>query len=162
MTRPTSIGISAAAMGAMRAHAEEGYPDESWGILFESPDGEIARRMTNVQNALHAEDPERHPRDARTAYAPDPQELMEANRDGDRPGWRIAVFYHSHPEHDAYFSDTDKTRALWGGDVAMGPAYPGACYVVLSVRARATCDVKAFAWDEAAADFREIGLEVRG
>ena len=112
-----AITIERQAMETMREHARAGYPHEAWGIVFESPEGQVVRTMTNVQNALHAGDPEQHPRDAKTAYAPDPQELMEANRDGDRPGWRIAVFYHSHPEHDAYFSDTDKTRALWGGSV---------------------------------------------
>lgn len=155
------IAIEHAAMDAMRAHAEEGYPDESWGIVFDTPDGQLVRPMTNVQNRLHAADPARHPRDARTAYAPDPEELMAANRDGDRPGWRIAVFYHSHPEHGAYFSDTDKTRALWDGSPEMGPAYPGVVYVVLAVSGRAVGDVKAFAWDEEAADFPEIPIALR-
>lgn len=161
MGAANTITIERQAMEMMRAHAREGYPDEAWGIVFESPDGHVTRRMSNVQNALHAADPEQHPRDARTAYAPDPRELMDANRDGDRPGWRIAVFYHSHPEHDAYFSATDKTRALWGGSVDMGPAYPGAIYIVLSVYERTVGDVKAFAWDDAAADFLQIGLDVR-
>ena len=31
----------------------------------------------------------------------------------DEPGWRIALFYHSHPQHDAYFSPTDKAQALY-------------------------------------------------
>jgi proteasome lid subunit RPN8/RPN11 len=152
------IVIDPAAMAVMRAHAEEGFPDESWGILFETPDGQVVRRMTNIQNRLHAEDPVAHPRDARTAYAPEPQELMEANRDGDQPGWQIAIFYHSHPGHGAYFSDTDKSRALWGGSVEMGPAYPGAVYVVLSVYGRVVGDVKAFAWDDDKADFLEVPI----
>ena len=156
-----TIAIEGQAMERMRAHTQEGYPDEAWGILFESPDGQVVRTMTNVQNALHAEDPEQYPRDAKIAYAAEPQELMKANRDGDRPGWRIAVFYHSHPEHEAYFSATDKSRALWGGSVEMGPAYPGAIYMVFSVYAQKAGDVKAFAWDDDASDFLEIGFEVQ-
>jgi [CysO sulfur-carrier protein]-S-L-cysteine hydrolase len=115
--------------------------------------------MTNIQNRLHAEDPEAHPRDARTAYQMEPRELLEVNRDGDRPGWRIVLFYHSHPSHDAYFSATDKARALWGdpeGDAE--PSYPGVAYIVISVYDRAVRDAKAYAWDEAARDFREIAL----
>ena len=156
-----TIAIERQAMERMRAHTREGYPDEAWGILFESPKGQVVRPMTNVQDALHAENPGQHPRDAKTAYAAEPQELMQANRDGERPGWRIAVFYHSHPEDAAYFSATDKSRALWGGSVEMGPAYPGAVYMVFSVDAQAVRDVKAFAWDDDASDFLEIGFEVR-
>jgi len=154
------IAIERQALESMRAHVREEYPDEAWGILFESPEGQVVRSMTNVQNALHEEDPEQHPRDAKTAYAPDPQELMQASRDGDRPGWRMAVFYHSHPEHDAYFSATDTKRALWGGSVEMGPAYPGVIYVVFSVDAHTVGDVKAFAWDDDASEFLEVAFEV--
>jgi proteasome lid subunit RPN8/RPN11 len=151
--------IDARAMEAMRAHAEEAFPEECCGVLFATPEGPLVRRMTNVQNRLHAADPENHPRDARTAYQMEPRELFEVNRDGDRPGWRIVLFYHSHPSHDAYFSPTDRARALWGdADDAPEPAYPGVAYLVLSVYERAVRAAKAYAWDEEARDFREIGL----
>lgn len=148
-------------MAVMRAHAEEAFPEECCGALFATPDGQVVRRMANIQNALHAADPATHPRDARTAYQMDPRELFEVNRDGDRPGWRIVLFYHSHPSHGAYFSPTDKARALWGdpeGDAE--PSYPGVAYVVVSVYERAVRDVKAYAWDEAARDFAEIAVQV--
>ncbi len=148
-------------MAAMRAHAEEAFPEECCGALFATPDGQVVRRMANIQNALHAADPATHPRDARTAYQMDPRELFEVNRDGDRPGWRIGLFYHSHPSHGAYFSPTDKARALWGDpDGDAEPSYPGVAYVVVSVYERAVRDVKAYAWDEAARDFAEIAVQV--
>ncbi len=155
------VEIAAAAMAAMRAHAEEGHPEEICGVLFATPDGQLVRRMTNIQNRLHAEDPVLHPRDARTAYLMDSRELFEATRDGERPGWRIALFYHSHPEHDAYFSDTDTARALWGEPGADAePAYPGVAYVVLSVFDRRVRDVKAFAWSQESREFVEVPLAV--
>jgi len=157
------IAIAASAMTAMRAHAEETFPEECCGALFDTPDGQVVRRMTNIQNALHAADPATHPRDARTAYQMDPRELFAVNRDADRPGWRILVFYHSHPSHDAYFSPTDRARALWGEpDGDPEPSYPGVAYVVLSVYERIVRDVKAYAWNDTAGDFEEITVEIAG
>ena len=149
------IAIDSDALTAMHAHAVEGFPEEVCGVLLGGPEGQIVRRMQNVQNALHAADPVANPRDARTAYQFDAAELLEVTRQGDAPGWRIVLFYHSHPQHDAYFSDTDKARALFGGEVELGPAFPGVAYLVISVYDRAVRDRKCFAWDEAAQDFLE-------
>jgi [CysO sulfur-carrier protein]-S-L-cysteine hydrolase len=157
------IAIDAKAMAAMRAHAEESFPEECCGALFAAPHGQVVRRMTNIQNALHGADPATHPRDARTAYQMDPRELFEVNRDADRPGWRILVFYHSHPSHDAYFSPTDRARALWGEpDGDPEPSYPGVAYAVLSVYEGVVRDVKAYAWNDASRDFEEVTLDVAG
>jgi len=154
------IAIDATTTAAMRAHAEEAFPEECCGAVFATPDGPVVRRLTNIQNALHAADPATHPRDARTAYQMDPRELFEVNRDADRPGWRLLVFYHSHPSHGAYFSPTDRARALWGDGADAEPSYPGVAYVVISVYDRAVRDLKAYAWDEAARDFAEVALTV--
>ena len=151
------LRIEAAALAAMREHAEEGFPEEICGVVFASPAGQIVRRMTNIQNRLYAADPAANPCDARTAYQPDERELLEVNKAGEQPGWRILLFYHSHPNHGAYFSATDKAQALWGGPDDMAePAYPGVAYLVISVYDGTVRDVKAYAWDEAARDFLEI------
>ena len=149
------IEIQPSALDAMHAHAVEGFPEEVCGVLFASPAGQVVRRMANTQNALHAADPIANPRDARTAYQFDAAELLEATRQGDAPGWRIVLFYHSHPQHGAYFSDTDKARALFGGEVDLGPAFPGVAYLVISVYDREVRDRKVFAWDDAKEDFLE-------
>lgn len=149
------LEIQAAAMEAMQAHAENGYPEEVCGVVFATPEGQEVRRLTNVQNRLHAEDPVAYPRDARTAYHMEARELLEVNRDGDRPGWRILLFYHSHPEHDAYFSPTDKAQALWGEGDAAEPSYPGVAYLVFSVRERRVRDAKLFVWGDERRDFVE-------
>ena len=149
------IEIETSALEAMHAHAVEGFPEEVCGVLFANANGQVVRRMTNVQNALHAADPVANPRDARTAYQFDGAELLDVTRQGDEPGWRIVLFYHSHPQHGAYFSDTDKSRALFGGEVELGPAFPGVAYLVISVYDRVVRDRKTFAWDEGAEDFVE-------
>jgi adenylyltransferase/sulfurtransferase len=153
------IEIEPGALDAMHAHAVEGFPEEVCGVLFASPGGQVVRRMTNTQNALHAADPVANPRDARTAYQFDAAELLDATRQGDDPGWRIVLFYHSHPQHGAYFSDTDKARALFGGEVELGPAFPGVAYLVISVYDREVRDRKIFAWDDAKEAFLEAAFE---
>ena len=155
-----TITIDPAVAAAMRAHAVEGWPEEVCGVVLEGPDGPVVRRMTNVQNQIHAADPVANPRDAKTAYHMEPRELFEVTRQGDQPGWRIAIFYHSHPQHGSYFSDTDKRQALWGepGDPDAEPSYPGVAWVVISVYDREVRDLKAFAWDEPTRDFGEVPL----
>lgn len=156
------IEIEAQALEAMHAHAVEGFPEEVCGVLLAGPDGQTVRRMRNIQNDLHAADPAANPRDARTAYQFDPAELLAVTRAGEAPGWRLVLFYHSHPQHGAYFSDTDKARALFGGEVELGPAFPGVAYLVISVYDRAVRDRKTFAWDDGAQDFLETPFETRG
>jgi proteasome lid subunit RPN8/RPN11 len=115
--------------------------------------------MTNAQNRLHAADPVAHPRDARTAYDFDSKELFEVNRAADQPGWRILVFYHSHPDHGeaAYFSPTDRKQALTPWDPPE-PTYPDTSWIVFAVCAREVTDGKAFHWDESAREFVEIPI----
>lgn len=138
-------------------HALECYPDEGCGLVLFSGGREQVRRITNVQNDLHAKDPKEHPRDARTAYFMDPKELGAGLREAERPGARLRVFYHSHPEHGAYFSEEDQTRAMaWEGE----PAYPEAAFVVISVYGSEVRDRRAYAWDPAERRFVEIPLAV--
>jgi proteasome lid subunit RPN8/RPN11 len=149
------IEIESRVMHDIRAHAVEGFPDEVCGVVFATPGGQQLRRLKNIQNELHAADPEQNPRTAATAYCMDPRELFEIEKQTREPGWRIAVFYHSHPQHDAYFSPTDKGQASYTDPVdgSRGENYPGATWVVVSVYDRVVRDVQAYAWDEAAQDF---------
>jgi len=102
----------------------------------------------NMQNELHAKDPVRHPRDARTAYYIDPADLIAIGR-REAQGFRVLTIYHSHIDTGAYFSPTDKRNALVNGE----PAYPDATYVVLSVMEGRVVEAGAFRWDAAAGDF---------
>jgi proteasome lid subunit RPN8/RPN11 len=110
-------------------------------------------RCRNAQNELHARDPVRYPRDARTAYYIDPKDLLRIG-DLERQGFAVAVIYHSHVDAGAYFSDTDRRQALVGGE----PAYPDAVYVVTSVVGGAVDAAAAFRWDAARRDFLPMEL----
>lgn len=149
------IAIEAQALEAMHAHAVEGFPEEVCGVVFATPNGQVVRRLTNIQNELHAQDPEQFPRTATTAYYMDSRELYEVERQAREPGWTVHVFYHSHPQHDAYFSPTDRAQASYTDPVdgSRGPTYPGTTWLVVAVYDRVVRDSQVYAWDDRTQDF---------
>ena len=96
--------------------------------------GDVERRLLacrNIQDELHARDPGRFPRTARTAYYIAHEDLLEiGRREGE--GFEVRVIYHSHVDAGAYFSETDRRNAMLDGV----PAYPQATYVVVAVAGR--------------------------
>jgi adenylyltransferase/sulfurtransferase len=145
------------ALAALYAHARRDYPNECCGIVFgprETLAADEALACANIQEQLHAEDPERFKRDARTAYnlaAPDLLKLGKSLR-GPRPA---KIIYHSHVNIDgdgAYFSATDQEAALLDGE----PSYPVE-YVVVDIKADGPRGAAQFAWDQAAGRYVEIG-----
>jgi proteasome lid subunit RPN8/RPN11 len=148
--------LERAALDEIFAHARATAPDECCGAVLGSGGRDVVRRFTNVQARLHAEDPATYPRDARTAYTPEPRELFAVLQEADGPGASLKVFYHSHTRVGAYFSGEDRARAMFGDD----PAYPEVTYVVVS-DSRTSGEARAFRWDEGARDFVEVALESR-
>ncbi len=135
-------------------HAAACYPEECCGMIVEEGGRMRVVRVTNVQNERHAQDPETYPRTARTAYSMG-AEAVPVLMDAERGVLRLHAFYHSHPEHEAYFSAEDKLAALGGWDE---PSYPQAGQIVISVRAGQARYMKAFAWDEEAREFLETEI----
>jgi proteasome lid subunit RPN8/RPN11 len=148
------MSVTREELETVRAQAIEEYPFESCGVILRRGDERKLLRCRNAQNELHARDPERHPRDARTAYYIDPKDLLRIG-DLERQGFEVAVIYHSHIDAGAYFSETDRRQALVGGE----PAYPSAVYVVTSVIRGAVDAVAAFRWDGARRDFVTMELQ---
>jgi proteasome lid subunit RPN8/RPN11 len=141
----------------VQAQAVAEYPAECCGVLLArgtSGSDRLLMPCRNIQNELHAKDPVRHPRDARTAYFIDPRDLLTIGR-SEGEGYRVATIYHSHIDTGAYFSATDRQNALINGE----PAYPDAVYVVLSVVERRFADASAFVWDPSARDFASTELK---
>jgi proteasome lid subunit RPN8/RPN11 len=138
-------------LAQIRAQAEAQYPAECCGVLLvraAAPADRVLLPCRNIQDELHAKDPERHPRDSRTAYFIDPKDLLAIGR-REGQGYSVAVIYHSHIDAGAYFSATDKRNALIDGE----PAYPEAVYVVVSVVEGKVVDAQAFVWASATRDF---------
>jgi adenylyltransferase/sulfurtransferase len=105
--------LARALLDDIYAHAREGYPEEVCGFVL---DGEV-RRCENRQNALHAEDPEHFPRDARTAYNLGAKDLFFLDRSLRPGGQPVRIIYHSHVDHGAYFSDEDVRAAAPDGEL---------------------------------------------
>jgi len=138
----------------MHAHAREAYPDECCGLIFERDGREDIVRATNIQNELHAQDPDQFPRTAATGYTMGPEAAPVLIR-SERGELRLLAIYHSHPERESYFSQEDRRQALG----ARGePIYPQAGYIVMSVRDREVRATKVFVWDAAARDYVEAQI----
>lgn len=144
-------------VAAIYAHAQDEYPYECCGAIWQvdGPAGQRweVMRCTNEANDLHAADPHRFPRDARTAYMISGREVLAINRRLDVAGQRLAFLYHSHPDHDAYFSREDVAMAAPYGE----PSYPDTLHLVVSVRQGRAVGHRCFAWDDSARRFVEAG-----
>jgi proteasome lid subunit RPN8/RPN11 len=140
--------------------AEAGYPEEICGIVIGkpgAPDTYRVRQVRNIANHDRQRDPAGFERDARTAYRMDDREVLRVLREAEDAGGDVVTFYHSHPDHDAYFSRMDRDRALRVGDPSGSePLWPGANYLVVSVRHGRAVDARYYVWDDARDDFTEV------
>jgi proteasome lid subunit RPN8/RPN11 len=150
--------LTAAELEAVQRHASADYPSEACGVLLVRSGGAEERRLLpcrNIQDELHARDPVRFPRTARTAYYIAHADLLEiGRREGE--GFEVRVIYHSHVDAGAYFSETDRRNALVDGS----PAYPQATYVVVAVADGRVAETRAHRFNPEGQDFVEIPLVV--
>ncbi len=143
------IQISKNVIDKIGRHALNTYPDECCGIVTQNKTDQAVHECTNIQNRLHAEDPALHQRDARTAYAIDRKEAEKIFSDAKAGGAEVIAFYHSHTDHDAYFSETDKEVQTILGE----PEFPDALHIVISVKDGKLDHIKSFLWDGDKLDF---------
>jgi proteasome lid subunit RPN8/RPN11 len=155
MPKPTEITLTAQSWQEISRHAEESFPDECCGVVITDGTGERVQRLENIQNKLHALDPDTYPRTAVIAYAMDPKELELVIDNATRNGAKLKAFYHSHPDHEAYFSDEDKAFASPFGE----PTFPTAAQIVVSVYHREVKRMAAFAWSDDDGDFVEVVIK---
>ena len=143
---------------AVKEQAVAEYPREACGVILTRDAERRLLRCRNDQDELHRRDPERYPRDARTAYHIADTDRLEMLKLEDQ-GFAPLVIYHSHVDAGAYFSETDVRQAMLQGE----PMYPDTTYVVVSVVGGRVEDVAAFRWDPAERRFPrlEIGLDSR-
>jgi proteasome lid subunit RPN8/RPN11 len=154
MTEPKGLTLTKEAWEAISCHAAETYPEECCGvIIFNDPIDEVIR-CTNIQNNLHALDPDTYPRNARIAYAMDYRELESIVQEANRAGRIVKAFYHSHPEHGAYFSEEDKSFACPFGE----PTFPESAQIVISIYDSVVKEISAYSWSEQKMDFIQIPL----
>jgi len=154
MTGPSKLTLTEEAWAEISRHAVEAFPEECCGVILDLGGSDEARRLRNIQNRLHALDSESYPRDATIAYAMDPRELEAIVLEAEVGGAKIKAFYHSHPGHEAYFSEEDKTFATPFGE----PTYPESAQIVISIYDRTVKRICAYAWLEKDKDFVAIPL----
>ena len=161
------LRIARAVLSAVEADALRGYAadEEACGYLTGPAgdgllcDGHV--RMENVASKLHALDPERYFRTARTYFEFNGVKFQRAIDAASSEGRPVKVLYHSHLDAGAYFSPTDaaamsmgKVPEVEGGPIEMGdgPPWPLA-FLVTSVRGGAVDAHGLFIWDAASRSF---------
>lgn len=100
------VKIEKQAYEGMIEHAEEGYPNEICGVML-GRDGIVTdyKRCRNLNTER-----------ARDRYELDPLSFNEADQYARENDCEILGIYHSHPDHPALPSETDRQRAWpnWG------------------------------------------------
>jgi proteasome lid subunit RPN8/RPN11 len=114
------IRIEPAAWREMVAHAQATYPNECCGamlgMLGANGDGQKTVRIAlPLENAYTGERGRR--------YELRPEDLLRADREARGRNLDLIGIYHSHPDCDAYFSETDLKNSC-----------PWYSFVVLSIR----------------------------
>ncbi len=116
--------------------ARNGYPNESCGVLVGAcGNGEVrVERVFQARN-LNTER-------ARDRYRMDPGGILSADQSAREAGLEIVGFWHTHPDHPAHPSETDR-KAAW----------KGYSYVIVSVSAERIEDLRS--WRLNSEDFAE-------
>ena len=110
------IRIEPGAWADMVAHARETYPNECCGAMLGTVDVDKSVRVAmRLENA--------YPGAQRERYELRPEDLLAADREARSRGMDLVGIYHSHPDCDAYFSETDLKNSC-----------PWYSFVVLSIR----------------------------
>ena len=161
------LALTRAVLAAVEEDARAAYArdEEACGYL-RGPASDAALcdehvRMVNTANKLHALDPERYFRTARTFFSFNEKKFDDAVSASREQGRPVKVLYHSHLDAGAYFSPTDAAVMSMGeppehegAPVTMGPgpAWPLA-FLVTSVRQGVVDEHKLFVWDAGARAF---------
>lgn len=116
--------------------ARGGYPHETCGLLLGTRNGGENRvtlvRQTRNINAVRAQD----------RYELDPNDYLAADREAQAAGLDIVGIWHSHPDHPARPSETDRASA-----------WPEWSYVIVSVQRDGGRELRS--WRLNGADFEE-------
>jgi len=137
------IIFSEAVIGAIATHARGDYPHECCGALLgtESPDGRVVTASLPIDN-LSGED-------RRRRFSVAPRDYIRAEREADARGLMLLGFYHSHPDHPAIPSGTDRTFAQ-----------PGFSYPIVSVLAGGVEEIRSWRLHDGAAWYQEENVVI--
>jgi len=117
------------------------YPNECCGAMLgkDARDGSAVRRIVHRLEPMHnsfAADEKYH------RFSLDPRELMQLEKRIEGSGLAVLGFYHSHPDHPARPSDTDRQNA-----------WPFYSYVIVAIAKRQPVDLTSWQLDESTEQF---------
>jgi proteasome lid subunit RPN8/RPN11 len=129
---------------AMLEHARRGYPFEVCGVLL--GEGSRVAAIVPVVN--------RETESPRVRYQIAPEDLIRIQREGRERGEEILGYYHSHPDHPARPSETDRRIAAQG-------LSDGVIHVVVGVEGGDRSTPTAWVFRDAIQAFEEEAFEVQ-
>jgi proteasome lid subunit RPN8/RPN11 len=134
------VKITRSALEAIKAHGIDGFPYEICGLLIGRDRGLITevRRLTNVEK-----------NEPKVKYSVDSAEDMRVRKELRGTDLDVFGYYHSHPNHPAYASETDALRS-WETYV----------YIIVSVHDREPGEAKAFVAEKDHGPLNQVDLEV--
>lgn len=133
--------LSQAALSAIQAHGEEGYPYEICGVLIAAKGEGYVTETRRIRNTVMDR--------AHDRYEMDALEHIRAQRETDDAGQEIVGYYHSHPDHPARPSVFDAERS-WAGMV----------YLIISVEKGRMVDYNGFVPEKDGGPYRDEELEL--
>jgi proteasome lid subunit RPN8/RPN11 len=136
-------------MDAILARARAGHPLEVCGVLL----GHASAAGVVVTEAVAVENRERAA--PRVRYEIAPEDLLRLQREARAAGRDIVGFYHSHPDHPARPSETDRRMAAEG-------LSDGVVHLVVGVDGDGRTVASAWVFRDASQAFEEEPLERRG
>ena len=127
------------------AHARAGYPYEVCGVLLGSPASSRVEQVVPVAN--------RETESPAVRYQIAPEDQLRIQRDGLARGQEVLGYYHSHPDHPARPSETDRRIAAEG-------LSDGVIHVVVGVANGDGAKATAWVFRDASQSFEEEALQV--
>jgi proteasome lid subunit RPN8/RPN11 len=129
-TDPIPLLLGPGERERLAAWIEAGYPHETCGLLVGRP-GAKGVEVVRVEQARNL-NTER----ARDRYTLSPEDQLRSERDARADGLEIVGIWHSHPDHPARPSETDRVAA-----------WEGWSYLIVRVTARGAEDFRSWRLD---------------
>ena len=130
------LELSAALQGRLERWAHEGYPQECCGLLL----GRVNDGVVHVDEVVQARNA--NTERARDRFELDAQDVLRADEQARARALDVVGVWHTHPDHPARPSATDRAHA-----------WDGWSYLILSVDAQGVEALRS--WRLAGADFVE-------
>ena len=138
------IILSQTHLTEIQDHAKQTYPEECCGAIFGTIDISSSEKM--VAETLEIDNVSTEDRRRRFMITPDEYQRVETYAKKNR--FTLLGFYHSHPDHPAYPSETDLMYA-----------WPFFSYIILSIEKKHPRECRSFILDPENQQFQEESIK---